>query len=373
MADKKKILILYGSAGHGHEKAARAVEAACRASGGHDVSCVDALAHTSFGFGARYRGFYIFMIRSIPWFWGFFYYFLDNPVVYAFVRPLRRLNNHVFAAGIERLLTENPPDILISTHFLGCEVAGHLKRKGRLGAKLVTVVTDYLAHAFWIVPGTDVYCVGSEETARDLEKRGVPRPKIRVTGIPIESKFSAPLSREALRTSLGLKPSEFTVLLTSGGGGVGLVEPLAECLLALEPALKLLAVCGTNKPLYERLSSKYEGKAGVRIFGFVDNVHELMAASDVVLGKGGGLTVTESLAMGKPMVLIGAVPGQETKNVRVVTANGAAGYARSAAQAAGLVGRYRSDRVFYQKTLDAIASMRRRGAADQVLRAALEL
>lgn len=372
MADKKKILILYGSAGHGHEKAAKAVEAACRASGGNDVSCVDALAHTSFGFGARYRNFYIFMIRSIPWFWGFFYYFLDNPVVYVFVRPLRRLNNRFFAAGVERLLEEQSPDIVISTHFLACEVAGHLKRRGRIRAKLVTVVTDYLAHAFWIVEGTDVYCAGSEETARDLEKRGVPRPKIRVTGIPIESKFSEPLSREALRASLGLDPGAFTVLLTSGGGGVGLVESLSENLLALEPAPQLLVVCGTNKPLLERLSSKYAGRTGVRLFGFVDNVHELMALSDVVVGKAGGLTITESLAMGKPMVLIGAVPGQETKNVRVVTGNGAAGYARSAAEAAAMVGRYQNDTAFYRQTLDAIASMRRPGAAGQVLRAALE-
>ena len=371
MADKK-ILILYASAGHGHEKAAKAVEAALRAQGSFKIDCVDTLQRTSLGFGPRYRGTYLFMIRVLPWLWGFFYYLTDNPVVYFFLIPLRRAVNHFLAGGVEKLVLETAPDSIVSTHFMSTEVVSHLKKKGRTKARLVTVVTDYMAHSFWLGDGTDLYCAASDETADDLVRRGVSREKVRVTGIPIETKFSTPIAREALKHSLGIPSAAFTVLLTSGGAGVGLVEPLTDRLAILEPPMHLLVVCGTNETLKKRLESKHRDRAHVRLYGFVNNIHELMAACDLVVGKGGGLTVTESLAMSKPMVLIGAVPGQETRNVQVAAKRKAAGIARSVAEAVRLVQRFQKDPVFYGRTLEAIGAMRRPRAAHDVAQAALE-
>lgn len=371
MADKKKILILYASAGHGHKKAAEAVQEAARADASLDVNCVDILSLTRFGFGQRYRKLYLFMISSVPWLWGFFYYLADIPFVYFFLRPLRRLNNHFFALPLEKTMIDAKPDVVISTHFLSTETAGHLKKKGLIQSRLVTVVTDYLAHCFWLTPENDAYCAGSDETAEDLVRRGVAREKIRVTGIPIEPKFSMELSRDSLRRNMGLSPHAFTALLTSGGVGMAVLEPLLERLIIHEPPAQLLVVCGTNEAMRARLQTKYRGRPSLRLFGFVNNVHELMAASDIVVGKGGGLTITESLAMIKPMVLFGAVPGQETRNVRVVLKRKAAVLARSIADAAQCVRRFQKDSAFYQQTLQAIRSMRRPQAAKSVLGAAL--
>ena len=370
MADKK-LLILYASAGHGHEKAAKAVAEVCRARGGFSVDCHDLLKHTSFGFGEHYRGVYIFLIRTLPWLWGFAYYAADLPFVYALLRPLRRLNNHFFVSGVEKLILDSSADIIVSTHFMGCEVAAHLKKKGQLKARQITVVTDYLAHSFWVERETDLYCVGSEDTARDLERRGVPEAKIKVTGIPIESKFNAVPARADIRKSMGLDAGLFTILLTSGGAGVAMLESLVDLLVIQEPPCQLLVVCGTNEIMRHRLHAKHRDRANVLLYGFVDNIHELMSAADLIVGKGGGLTITESLAMARPMLLIGAVPGQETRNVHVMVKKGVASHADSFLQLAGMINKYRNDTAFYAKALSVIEATRRPHAAESVLDAAL--
>lgn len=370
MADKK-FLILYASAGHGHEKAAKAVAEACRQRGFSRVDCVDMLKHSSFGFGERYRGLYLFLIRTMPWLWGFAYYAADVPLIYWVLRPLRRLNNHFFVPGVEKLILESSADIVISAHFMGCEVAATLKKQKRIQAKLITVVTDYLAHAFWVESETDTYCVASDDTARDLERRGVSADRVVVTGIPIESKFSSAPARESVRDSMGLDKGLFTLLLTSGGAGGALLESLVDSLAIQEPPFQLLVVCGTNEKMLQRLRVKHRERLNIHLYGFVDNIHELMSAADLVVGKGGGLTITESLAMARPMVLVGAVPGQESRNVRVMVKKGAASRADSFLQVKAQISKYRDDGPFYAKTLAVIESTRRPRAAEGVLDAAL--
>ena len=370
MADKK-LLILYASAGHGHEKAAKAVAETCRKRGFSRVDCVDMLAYSSFGFGARYRGLYLFLIRMMPWLWGFAYYAADVPFIYWFLRPLRRLNNHFFVPGVEKLILESSADIIISTHFMGCEVSATLKKKKRINAKLITVVTDYLAHTFWLETETDRYCVASDDTALDLERRGVSAERILVTGIPIESKFFTAPARETVRNAMSLSKSLFTLLLTSGGAGGALLESLVDSLAIQEPPFQLLVVCGTNEKMRLRLQARHRERTNIHLYGFVDNIHELMSAADLIVGKGGGLTITESLAMARPMVLVGAVPGQETRNVRVMVRKGAASRADSFLQVKIQISKYRDDAPFYAKTLGVIEATRRPNAAESVLNAAL--
>ena len=331
VADRKKILILYASAGHGHAKAAMAIEQALRSRPDVDVKALDALTVCPAYFKRGYEGLYFFLIRRLSWLWGALYYLTDIPFIYFFVKLARRLHNAFFAKTLEDYLVTVNPDVVVCTHFLGSEVTEHLKQKNRLHSKLITVITDYLPHTFWLESHTELYAVGSEETRAELVRRGVPDKKIHVTGIPIEAKFSNKLSRSDAASKLGIQAELFTVLVTSGGGGVGLVEPLVNRLLAQTPAPQILAVCGTNQSLFDSLQKKASPK--MKVFGFVDNIQELMAASDLVVGKGGGLTITESLCLGRPMVLLGALPGQETRNVSCMLSNGSARRAHSVSQA----------------------------------------
>jgi len=329
-SEPKKILILHASAGHGHEKAARALEQACLdVLPQAQVRLYDVLTLTEGIFGRGYKKTYLFLIRYLPWLWGFAYYLTDFPWVYFFLRPLRRWVNHWAARRLEERILEERPDVVIATHFLPVEVVGFLKKKKLCHARLITVITDYLAHSFWLDKEVTCYAVGSEETREDLKKRSVLLEKILVSGIPVEKKFAQAVPRALARAKLSLDAEGFTVLVTSGGAGVGTMELLAKNLLASRRPIQLLAVCGTNQKLAEHLQLFAEKKNRLHVFGFVDNIHELMAASDLVIGKGGGLTVTESLCVGKPMILFGSVPGQETRNAHSMARQGAARIANS--------------------------------------------
>ena len=325
MDTKKKILILYASAGHGHEKAARAIgEVLSDKKDSAAVTLIDTLTLTRGSFGDRYKNGYIYMIQRFPSLWGFFYYLTDIAAVYFLIRPFRRLVNAFEAAPLHKKILDEAPDIVISTHFMATEVVSHLKQKGRTSTVLINVVTDYLAHAFWLAPGVDRYAVGSSETVADLRRRGIPAQKIVSTGIPIEKKFSQTQDRASLRDRFGVPQDAFAVLVTSGGAGVGSLLSLIDEILKVPRGIHVFAVCGTNEKLLVSMKGLAEKNPRLHPFGFVNNIQELMSASDVVVGKGGGLTVSESLSMGRPLILYGSVPGQETRNVQCMTKHGVA-------------------------------------------------
>ncbi len=320
--DPKKVLILYASAGHGHEKAARALQEAY-ASRGCTVKMADALELVPSFFGANYKKTYLWLIQKAPWLWGFFYYLTDIPWTTLLTRPSRRLVNTLMARKLERWVLEENPSVVLSTHFLPTEVCGAMKKNGRLQAKLATVITDYLPHRFWISQKSDIYFVAIEETKKALVACGVPPEKIVVTGIPIEAKFE-----EALKHP---KPpaAHHTILVTSGGAAVGAIETITHAILRIQKPIEIFVVCGTNRHLKEKLGAIASKDSRLKTFGFVNNMQELMQASDVVVGKGGGLTMTESFALERPMIIYHPVPGQESRNVRCARSYYAAVQARS--------------------------------------------
>ena len=366
MDSKKNILILYGSAGHGHEKAARAVEEAFL-SASMRVKTLDTLKLTApFFVGDAYKKSYIFMIKHIPWFWGLVYYATDVPWIYSLLKHLRRLANACSAGPLEKLLIGENPDAVISTHFMASEVAANLKRKGKIKSHLFTVITDYMPHTFWQSPA-DKFIVALPESKEALVRRGIAAESVEPLGIPTESKFSRMTGKEALAAKLKLDPKLFTVLLTSGGAGVGSVEKIVDGLLGSQKPMQILVVCGTNKELHRRLSLKTQYSRRLTVFGFVNNMDELMEVSDLVVGKGGGLTVTESLCKGKPLVLFESLPGQETRNARCLERHHAAGVARSAEEVVAQLLTFMEKPAQREKWLEGVRLIRKPNASQDLL------
>lgn len=364
---KKKILILHSSAGHGHENAAKAIEEACRLRDPEaDVRCVDALDHTARIFSTGYRRTYLFLIDRLPTVWGFFYYLLDNAFLDMLVRPFRRMFNSFFGGGLERLIVSERPDVIVCTHFFPLEVAGWLKKKKKTGARLGVVVTDYLPHYFWAESSADFYAAAIQQTKDGLIKRGVPGSKIRVLGIPIESKFETKRSRQDAAAVLGVKSEFFTALLTSGGAGIGCTGEIAKRLLSLDAPLQILAVCGNNRLLFEELSVLGRTNSRLKVFSFVKNMEVLMEASDLVIGKSGGLTLTESLSKNKPMVILRPVAGQETRNAECVKLYRAGFVAHSVSEAVSLVLSAMGDRSLFEQLKDGVVRMTKPNAAKDI-------
>ena len=329
MDSRKKVIILYASAGLGHKKAARAVlEAYQTHEKGVYAQCLDTLQFARPFFGQLYERIYLFLIKRLPWFWGFLYYGSDVRLVYFFLIPLRRLMNGILLKRLEKFLIEQDPSMIVSTHFMSTEVVSYLKEKNKIHSRLITVITDYLPHYIWTAKRVDAYAVAIDETKEALVARGVSETKIHVLGIPVEGKFLQEHSRQELAAKLNIGNHIFTVLLTSGGVAIGDTETITRGLLALGRPAQILVVCGTNQSLFRRLEALSKENAPLKIFGFVSNMDELMEVSDVVIGKGGGLTITEAFAKGKPVILFESVPGQEARNVSCVQKY-QAGYAAS--------------------------------------------
>lgn len=325
MADARRILIVYASAGHGHEKAAQGVEEALReAAPRADVRSIDSIATGHPFFAKLYRITYFAQIKYAPWLWGFFYYSFDQSWVYAWLRYIRRAYNALNFGAFERRLVAEAPAVIVATHFQAVEVASHLKRNNKIRSRLIVVITDYLPHKVWIDPQVDLYAVACDTTREDLLRRGVPAERIRVTGIPVERKFYTTTGHDNVRTTLGLDSGTFTALVTSGGAAIGALGSIVRELVGGGINVQVLCVCGTNASLRLALEPLAQRNGSLKLYGFVNNMHELMEASDVVIGKGGGLTVTESLCKGRPLILYRPVPGQEGRNAKVLQAEGAA-------------------------------------------------
>lgn len=307
-----KILIIYVTAGAGHKKAAEAIYNGIMAKTSFEVKIVDALDHSNPLFKYSYPNFYTFLVSRFPWLWAFFFGLMDVPAFQGAVRLIRRVYNAFNTRPLHRLIKEGQYDWIICTHFLPAEVAGYLKRTGRISSKVMCVVTDFDVHRVWINKGVDLYTGACDYTREKLIELGVPKDRAIVTGIPTDVRFQKELDAFSLRRQLGLNEHALTVLIATGSFGFG---PIEELIVNLREH-QLIVVCGHNKDLYERLSK--QNLPHVKVCGLVNNMDELMAASDIMVTKPGGLSISEALVKGLVLVFFSAIPGQETNNVNVL-------------------------------------------------------
>ncbi len=331
-----RFLILSASGGAGHVRAGQALEAACRERASRDeVAHHDVLEFCNRPTRLVVSDLYLGVVNKAPTLYRFLYERLDHEQS-RLTRSLVRRYDRMAYRSLERRVLAFDPGEIVCTHFLPAHVLvakreagprgrGRGEAGGAIRARISVVVTDYDAHAFWINPGVDRYFVGSDEVRHLLVRRGIAEDRIRVTGIPVHPAFSRQRGREAASRALGLNPDRPTVLLMSGGFGVGRVEETLQRLLALPETVQFLVVAGRNEALrarLERAGAKARGR--VRVFGFVDNIHDHMEASDLAVTKAGGLTVTECLARGLPLVVVNPIPGQEEMNADWLVEYGAA-------------------------------------------------
>jgi processive 1,2-diacylglycerol beta-glucosyltransferase len=321
-----KVLILSASAGAGHIRAAQAIERAfAEANAAREVRHVDTLEYTNKVFRRLYSRAYIDMVNRAPEVLGWLYDHLDTP----WEKERRRLLLDKFnTRPFVKMLGEYRPDVMICTHFLPAEIISWLKAKERIAAPQAIVVTDFDVHAMWLCHHYEHYFVALEETRVHLERLGIPPGKITVSGIPIDPVFTHPRDKQATRAKLGLAPDRTTILLSAGGFGVGPVEHLVESLAELRHPAQTVAICGRNEELKGRLDQLADRipteRHTLTVVGYTTAMDEYMGASDILLGKPGGLTTSEALASGLVFVIVNPIPGQEERNADHLLEEGAA-------------------------------------------------
>jgi processive 1,2-diacylglycerol beta-glucosyltransferase len=312
-----KVLILSASAGAGHIRAAEALEKAFEQSGAtREIRHIDVLNYTNKVFRHLYSKAYIDMVNRMPEVMGWLYDHLDKPWKNERRRlALDRLNTR----PLIKLLEDYNPDIAVCTHFLPAEILSWLKAKKRIACKQAIVVTDMDVHAMWLCRHYEQYFVALEETRVHMEKLGIDADKLTVSGIPIDPVFSLSKDKSAMRLKHGLSPDKTTILVSAGGFGVGRIEDLFTCLSELQHEAQIVFLCGRNEELkkkLERRSAKRaaDSKASIISVGYTTLMDEYMSASDILLGKPGGLTTSEALSKGLVFVIVNPIPGQEERN-----------------------------------------------------------
>src|SRR5579859_929871 len=226
--------------------------------------------------------------------------------------------------GLLRLFTSVQPDVIVSIHPLLNFVTVQALRKLGLPIPFLTVVTDLVSvHYSWFSPGVDGYIVPTEQARQLYLRRGLDPQRVQMLGMPIDPKFTLPTeSKEALQRKFGLQPDLPVILLAGGGDGAGGLQAAVRAISLARLPVQLMVVTGRNRRLYAQLQrTRSKLHVPAKIFGFVNNMPELMHAADVLVTKAGPGTICEALACNLPIILSGYVPGQEEGNVEYVTSN----------------------------------------------------
>jgi len=321
------VLILFSDTGGGHRAAARALDEALRAvEPDVQVGWADPLIGQGSAIARRITSLYPTIIKRSPPTWGAIFHASNTAPSFAAVTAALRSQ---LVSVLEEKLRLTDPDVVMSVHPLLNHVTAAVLRRDRRPRGLMTVVTDLIdVHRGWLCPRADLIVVPTEEAHRAAMRRRVRSDRLRLFGLPVDPRFRPPMPGEqaSVRRRLGLDADRPTVLVAGGGEGSGSLcdQVLA---LSLEPhPWQVIAVCGRNQRLRERL-------LGVRfqtptlVLGFVQDMPDLMRASDLAVGKAGPGAIAEALATGVPLVLTGYLPGQERSNVRYVVDSGVGRYA----------------------------------------------
>jgi processive 1,2-diacylglycerol beta-glucosyltransferase len=312
-----KVLVLSASAGAGHIRAAQAVERAFHEQpAAREVRHVDTLDYTNKLFRRLYAKAYLDMVNRTPELLGWLYDYLDKPWERERRRlALDKLNTRPFV----KMLKEYRPDIIVCTHFLPAEIVSWLKAKERITSRQAIVVTDMDVHAMWLCHHYEQYFVALPETREHMVRLGIPEEKLTVSGIPIDPVFAIEKDKREMRRKHGLREDTCTILVSAGGFGVGPIEHIFQSLLELRHEAQAVVICGRNEELKSRLESlaanlPRQARVTIKPIGYTTEMDEYMAASDLLLGKPGGLTSSEALARGLVMVIVNPIPGQEERN-----------------------------------------------------------
>lgn len=323
---QQSILILSVSAGNGHVRAAQAIKAyADQCLNTSKVIHKDVMLSMPAAFRKIYTDWYLNLASRFPEVWGWLYRKTDRDRSKNWLDFARRYIERRCGRTLLAEVKQLAPDAIICTHFLPAELLAAAKKRGEIDCDVWVQVTDFDLHHMWVHQGLSGYFVANEELAYRLRCNGIAADRILVSGIPVMPGFRSAPDRRVSAHRFGLDANRLTILMMGGGAGVGDMESIAKQILALNQNCQLIVLAGKNQELYQSLLS-ISAFYPQRLYpmGFTQEVDALMACSDLAITKPGGLSTSECLVMGLPMLLVNPIPGQEERNAAILLQEGVA-------------------------------------------------
>ena len=315
-----KVLVLTISAGQGHNKTAYAVEEYLKKCD-VDVEVIDTYKYFNSSLSNIVEKGYLLSTKFTPGIYGTIYSKEEQRDHSNKLNIVDMVGKVVLKDFIE-LIDQKNPDAIVATHVFAANLVSQLKEKDEIKATTYGVVTDFTAHPFWETAQLDYYVTPTNLLNNQMLSKNIPEEKILPFGIPIGTKFAQKVDKTEARKQLGIEDKS-TVFVITGSMGYGDVLKYVTELDNVSYDFQIIVVCGSNEILKGEVDRLQTNKK-VYTYGFVDNVDVIMSASDVIVSKPGGLSVSEALAKKLPMILIDPIPGQEDRNRDFLINNGVA-------------------------------------------------
>lgn len=313
MAKLCRILFISAPVGAGHIRAAQAVSSAlCKHYGNVETKMANVFDFFNPYIGQTILRVYLKILALFPRMYGMAYSWGNESY---FALAGRKIISRYLAKRMEKYIMEYNPAVIVCTHATPAGLVAHLIKENKLHIPVVAVVTDFVVHRLWIYPEIQHYIVANEKMRDFLIENGVQSTGIQVIGIPVDEKFAQVPDKQKIWNELNFDSRIKTILIMGGGAGMLPMDDIVTCCENIGIRLQIIVVTGHNKNIYNKLlplQSKLRNT--VRIFGYVHNINEFMAISDLIISKPGGMTTAEALSQGVPMLIYRPIPGQEEAN-----------------------------------------------------------
>lgn len=314
------ILIFSVSIGNGHDQVAHTIkDAFIAANPSNKVKIINTISLISPLLDKVILDSYLNILKFYPRAWGKIYEKTNklDPII-----DINDITNKITSSRLKKPTLNFEPDIIFCTHSFPASIITNLKEKRIINCPLITIVTDYNIHSTYINDYTDYYVIHHESLMPNMEAFGVQKEKILPFGIPIKMDFSTPLDKKQILYNLGLKNKK-NILVMGGGLGLGAINGIVNELDKKLKDIQIIAIAGRNERLEAKLKNLRTAN-DLKVYGFINNVHELMEISDCIITKPGGVTCAEILAKQKPLIIFSPLPGQESDNAEFLLNYGVA-------------------------------------------------
>ncbi len=316
-------MILGTGVGSGHNMAAQVLEDSFRRQPSVGTTRrADVLDSTNKLYRKLYDDAYFKLVADVPSLveWGYD----SNDVPFDLARTLRfwdRINTTATVKAIKAA----KPDIVVCTHFLPARLVSLMLTRGSLSATLSVVTTDYDFQGLWLTSPFTQFFVAREETKAHMSAIGVPADRIAVSGIPVRPVLGEPVDATTVRARFALRGDLPVVLISAGAAGGSYTKTIVQQALALHAPFQAVIVCGRNDELKREIQQLVgDRRDQFKVLGYTTELADLMRIATLFVGKPGGLSSSECMAAGLPMVLINPIPGQEERNSDFLLEEGAA-------------------------------------------------
>ncbi len=315
-----KVLILTVTTGQGHNQAAKTLKSYLEKNQGVQAEILDAFEYINQGLKEIVSRGYLMSAKRLPKIYGKAYRMAekrDSENGY-----IMRATSSIMAKKLIKFVEEYDADVIVCTHVFAAMLITDIKRRFKRRIKTIGIVTDFTIHPYWEETDLDYYVTANEFLTNQALKKGIDKNRVLPIGIPIDPQFANSLDKIRARELLGLEDMH-TVLVMSGSMGYGKMARMIKQLDSSNLKFQIISVCGNNQRLKKQID-KMKKTHKIYNYGFTDKVSMMMDAADCIVTKPGGITSSEALAKGLPMIIANPIPGQEDRNVEFLMNNGAA-------------------------------------------------